>query len=57
VKDLRNLFNPVIHQKALQFNIEIDENIEKEIETDRLRLDQVLRNLYPMQSNLLQKVA
>ncbi|MBN9337537.1 MAG: response regulator, partial [Chryseobacterium sp.] len=45
VKDLRNLFNPVIHQKALQFNIEIDENIEKEIETDRLRLDQVLRNL------------
>lgn len=45
VKDLRNLFSPVIRQKELQFNIEIDEDVKKTIETDRLRLDQVLRNL------------
>ncbi|GGG66364.1 response regulator [Epilithonimonas arachidiradicis] len=45
VKDLRNLFNPVIHQKALQFNIEIDKDVRTNFETDRLRLDQVLRNL------------
>ena len=45
VKDLRNLFNPIIHQKNLQFDIEIDDDVKKTIETDRLRLDQVLRNL------------
>ncbi|UZT98731.1 response regulator [Chryseobacterium fluminis] len=45
VKDLKNLFNPVFQEKKLQFNIEIDQDVEKEIETDRLRVDQVLRNL------------
>jgi len=45
VKDLRNLFNPIIHQKDLQLNINVDKDVQKNIETDRLRLDQVLRNL------------
>lgn len=45
IKDLKNLFKPVIHQKELQFNINIDEDVQSTIETDRLRLDQVLRNL------------
>ena len=45
VKDLKSLFNPVIQEKRLQFNIEIEDNLEKSIETDRLRVDQVLRNL------------
>lgn len=45
VKDLRNLFNPIIHQKNLQFDIQIDDDVNSTIETDRLRLDQVLRNL------------
>ena len=45
VKDLKNLFNPVFQEKKLQFNIEIDQDVEEEIETDRLRVDQVLRNL------------
>lgn len=45
VKDLRNLFNPVVLEKGVQFDINIEEGLEKTIETDRLRLDQVLRNL------------
>ncbi|MCS3531712.1 response regulator [Chryseobacterium sp. JUb7] len=45
VKDLKNLFNPVFQEKRLQFNIQIDHDVETEIETDRLRVDQVLRNL------------
>jgi signal transduction histidine kinase/CheY-like chemotaxis protein/CHASE3 domain sensor protein len=45
VKDLKSLFNPVIQEKRLQFNIEIEDDLEKSIETDRLRVDQVLRNL------------
>lgn len=45
VKDLKNLFNPVFQEKKLQFNIDIAEEIQKTIKTDRLRVDQVLRNL------------
>lgn len=45
VKDLKSLFNPVFQEKALPFNIQIDANVQKVIESDRLRIDQVVRNL------------
>ncbi|NML57101.1 response regulator [Chryseobacterium cheonjiense] len=45
VKDLKNLFNPVFQEKRLQFNLQIDNELNSTIETDRLRVDQVLRNL------------
>jgi len=45
VKDLRSLLNPLVQEKGITFDIEIEENVEKIIETDRLRLDQILRNL------------
>ncbi|MGK6341453.1 response regulator [Chryseobacterium sp. DT-3] len=45
VKDLKNLFNPVVQEKKLKFDIQIERDVEKTIETDRLRVDQVLRNL------------
>lgn len=45
VKDLKNLFNPVFQEKKLQFNVQIDSELNNTIETDRLRVDQVLRNL------------
>ncbi|REC74338.1 histidine kinase [Chryseobacterium elymi] len=45
VKDLKNLFNPVVQEKKLRFDIQIERDVEKNIETDRLRVDQVLRNL------------
>ncbi|MDR2238592.1 MAG: response regulator [Chryseobacterium sp.] len=45
VTDLKNLFKPVFHEKALQFDIQITDDTPQMIETDRLRIDQVLRNL------------
>jgi len=45
VTDLKNLFNPVIQEKKIKFDVHIDSDVEKTIETDRLRVDQVLRNL------------
>ncbi|MDH6251118.1 signal transduction histidine kinase/DNA-binding response OmpR family regulator/CHASE3 domain sensor protein [Chryseobacterium sp. H1D6B] len=45
VKDLRNLFNPLVNEKGIQLDVKIEENVERNIETDRLRLDQVLLNL------------
>lgn len=45
LKDLQSLFRPLINQKNLSFAINIDADAEKNIETDRLRVDQVLRNL------------
>lgn len=45
VKDLKNLFNPILKEKGIEFTVEIENNVEKSIETDRLRVDQVMRNL------------
>ncbi|CEJ70133.1 Autoinducer 2 sensor kinase/phosphatase LuxQ [Chryseobacterium oranimense G311] len=45
VTDLKSLFNPVIQEKKIKFEVQIDSDVEKTIETDRLRVDQVLRNL------------
>lgn len=45
VKDLKNLINPLVKEKGIEFNINIENDLAKSFETDRLRLDQVLRNL------------
>lgn len=45
VTDLRNLFNPLMQEKGIEFIVNIDPELQRSIETDRLRLDQVLRNL------------
>lgn len=45
LKDLKNLMGPVAKNKGIEFDINIEKDLAKTIETDRLRLDQVLRNL------------
>lgn len=45
VKDLKNLMDPLVKDKGIEFNINIEADLEPSLETDRLRLDQVLRNL------------
>ncbi len=45
VRDLKNLMNPIVKEKGIRFDINIDDSLPKNIESDRLRLDQVLRNL------------
>lgn len=44
-KDIRNLFMPIVKEKGIKFEITTDESVGKYLKTDRLRLDQVLRNL------------
>lgn len=44
-KNLRNVFEPVGLQKGVSFRITISEDAPKSIETDRQRLEQILKNL------------
>jgi CheY-like chemotaxis protein/signal transduction histidine kinase/CHASE3 domain sensor protein len=43
--DLRRIFAPIAHQRNLDFEVELAENAPNSIETDRLRIEQILRNL------------
>lgn len=45
VSDLRQLFQPVAEARTLTFDIEVAQDVPAAFETDRLRLEQVLRNL------------
>lgn len=45
VNDLKNLMDPLVKEKGIEFNLNIDKSLANSLETDRLRLDQVLRNL------------
>src|SRR3984885_2551418 len=44
-RDLSNLFTPVAEKKNLEFRIEVGPGCPSHVETDRQRLEQVLRNL------------
>lgn len=43
--DLNGMFKPMAKQKEIDFQIDIADDIPAQFETDKLRLDQVLRNL------------
>ena len=43
--DLRQIFEPVAERKKLDFDIDIAPDCPATIETDRQRLEQVLKNL------------
>lgn len=45
VKDMRALFEPLAREKGVRFETEIADDVQGVFETDRQRLDQVLRNL------------
>ncbi|MES2891009.1 MAG: response regulator [Bacteroidota bacterium] len=45
VNDLHSIFNPIAVDKGIEFSINVSKEITGPIETDRLRLEQVLRNL------------
>lgn len=44
-RELEGLFLPVVKEKGIEFRIDIDKSMPDLIETDKLRLEQVLRNL------------
>jgi signal transduction histidine kinase/CheY-like chemotaxis protein len=43
--DMQTMFAPMAKDRGIDLNINIDNNILSQIETDKLRLEQVLRNL------------
>lgn len=43
--ELQALFNPIANEKGLDFRIEIEKNVPQLIETDKMRLGQILKNL------------
>jgi CheY-like chemotaxis protein/two-component sensor histidine kinase len=45
VDDIRALFQPVAKEKGLDFSIKVDASTPATIETDKLRLEQILKNL------------
>ncbi len=45
VTDLRSLFNPIARDKKLDFEITVENNLPSHIETDKMRLEQILKNL------------
>jgi signal transduction histidine kinase/CheY-like chemotaxis protein len=49
VRDIHNemqrLFGPIANDKKVALNIQVGEDVPETIETDKLRLDQILRNL------------
>lgn len=44
-QELRQLFEPMARDKGLELRMEIEPGLPEEIETDKLRLEQILRNL------------
>ncbi len=45
VDDLQSLFKPIANEKKIAFNLNIHKDVPKVIETDRMRVDQILKNL------------
>ena len=45
IDDMRMLFDPLAREKGLQLYFETDPDLMMEIETDKMRLEQILKNL------------
>jgi signal transduction histidine kinase/DNA-binding response OmpR family regulator/CHASE3 domain sensor protein len=45
VQELQSLFAPLAQEKGIAFSIHMESDLPPSMETDRLRLDQILRNL------------
>jgi signal transduction histidine kinase/DNA-binding response OmpR family regulator/HAMP domain-containing protein len=45
LEDMQAMFAPVANERGVDFNIRVDKDVPSQIETDKLRLEQVLRNL------------
>ena len=43
--DLRHLFQPIADERGLDFTINLDDDLPEIVETDRQRLEQILKNL------------
>lgn len=45
IADMKGIFEPVAREKKLQFNLTVEKDVPATIETDKLRLEQIIKNL------------
>lgn len=45
IDDLQSLFKPVANEKKIEFHVNVQKDVPQVIETDRMRVDQILKNL------------
>jgi signal transduction histidine kinase/DNA-binding response OmpR family regulator/CHASE3 domain sensor protein len=45
IRSMHSLFDPMAKEKGVEFRVQVDNNVPGIIETDRSRLEQILRNL------------
>lgn len=45
VNDLKSLFNPIIREKDLELKVSVAPDVGSYLETDRMKVDQILKNL------------
>jgi signal transduction histidine kinase/DNA-binding response OmpR family regulator/CHASE3 domain sensor protein len=43
--DMHSLFNPIAKEKRLEFEVAVDKNVPTNMNTDKMRLEQILKNL------------
>ncbi len=43
--DMKSLFTPVAQERNLAFNVEVDKALPAEMETDKMKLEQIIKNL------------
>ncbi|MGV3509315.1 MAG: response regulator [Sphingobacteriaceae bacterium] len=43
--DMKALFNPIAKEKDLEFKVDIDQEIPQKISTDKMRVEQIIKNL------------
>jgi signal transduction histidine kinase/DNA-binding response OmpR family regulator len=44
-RDMQMIFEPLAHEKKIEFSVKIQEGLPVSIETDKLRLEQIIKNL------------
>lgn len=45
LEDMRLLFDPIAKEKGLKLEIELDDQLPSQLDTDKLRLEQIIKNL------------
>ncbi|CAN5175644.1 hypothetical protein BH23BAC3_BH23BAC3_00570 [soil metagenome] len=45
IRSIQNIFNPIADEKDVQFEVTSDQNVPQQLVTDRMRVEQVLKNL------------
>lgn len=42
--DMKSLFEPLAHEKKIEFTVQVDKTVPKYLETDKVKLEQIIKN-------------